>query len=68
MNTILPIFDDRALKVWPNANELKHSYLEVTRGLRNGTKYILITGKSRNGKSKLLFTITKDIIANYRLI
>lgn len=68
MNTILPIFDDRALKVWPNANELKHSYHEVTRGLRNGTKYILITGKSRNGKSKLLFTITKDIIANYRLI
>ncbi len=68
MKSVLPIYDNRALKAWANACELQNSHEEITRALRSGTKYILLTGKSHNGKSSLLHTITKEIPANQRII
>lgn len=68
MNTTLPIYDNRALKAWANARELQNSYEEITRALRHGAKYILLTGKRRNGKSSLLHTVAKEIPTSHHLI
>ncbi len=68
MSTIFPAYDKKPLIAETDAARLQSGQMEIMRALHSETKYIVLIGKKRSSRNRLLSTLAQNITTNSHLI